>query len=74
MSIFLHSFKGIASRDFDSIFMLLSYSLDVRQVPLHIHFFILMFSYSNLIYDFFSLKGQSHEKVGKMRVEGDSPN
>jgi hypothetical protein len=42
--------------------MILSYSLDVTQVPLHILFFILMFSYSTfIIYDFFTLKGQCHE-------------
>jgi hypothetical protein len=31
--------KGIVSWDFDGIFMLLSYSLDVRQLPLNILFF-----------------------------------
>jgi hypothetical protein len=44
-------------------FLILSYSLDVRYVPLHILCFKFMFSY---------LKGQSHEKVGEMRVQGDS--
>jgi hypothetical protein len=43
--------KGIVSWDFDGIFMILSYSLDVRQVPHHI-FFNFMFSYLNfIIYD-----------------------
>jgi hypothetical protein len=32
--------KGIVLRDFDSIFMILSYSLDVKQLPLDILFFI----------------------------------
>jgi hypothetical protein len=31
-------FKGIVSWDFDGIFMILSYSLDVRQAPHHILF------------------------------------
>jgi hypothetical protein len=36
--------------------MILSYSLDVRHVPLRNLFLILMFSYSNfIIYDFLSL-------------------
>jgi hypothetical protein len=36
--------------------MILSYNLDVRQVPLHILVLILMFSYLNcIIYDFFRL-------------------
>jgi hypothetical protein len=52
-------FKGIVSWDFDSIFMILSYSFDVKLLPLDILFFsILMFSYSYwnyIIYDFFSL-------------------
>jgi hypothetical protein len=38
------SFKGIVS-DFDSIFMILWYSLIVKQLPLDILFPILMFSY-----------------------------
>jgi hypothetical protein len=33
------SFKGIVSWDFDGLFMILSYSLDVRQVPPQILFF-----------------------------------
>jgi hypothetical protein len=46
----------IISRDFDGLFMILSYSLDVRHVPLRILFFNVMFSYLNfIIYDFFSL-------------------
>jgi hypothetical protein len=37
--------------------MNLSYSLDVRHVPLYIPFFNFMFSYLNcIIYDFFSLR------------------
>jgi hypothetical protein len=37
--------------------MILSYSLDVRQVPLQILFLILIFSYSNFsINDFFTLR------------------
>jgi hypothetical protein len=40
------SLKGIVSWDFDSIFMILSYSFDVKLLPLDILFFpILMFSY-----------------------------
>jgi hypothetical protein len=36
--------------------MILSYCLDVGQVPLHIFFITLMFSYSNfIIYDVFTL-------------------
>jgi hypothetical protein len=36
-------FKGIVLRDFDGVFMILSYSLDVRHVPLRIDFLILCF-------------------------------
>jgi hypothetical protein len=32
-------FEGIVSWDFYGIFMILSYSLDVRQLPLDIRFF-----------------------------------
>jgi hypothetical protein len=40
------SIKGIVSWDFDIIFMILSYSFDVKLLPLDILFFsILMFSY-----------------------------
>jgi hypothetical protein len=50
------SFKEIVSWDFDGILMILSHSLDVRRVPLHVLFLILTFSYSNfIIYDFFTL-------------------
>jgi hypothetical protein len=40
--------KGIVSWDFDGIFMILSYSLDVRQLPLDILFYILCFHISIL--------------------------
>jgi hypothetical protein len=40
-------FKGIVSWDFDGIFIILSYSLYVRQLPLDIFF---LFSYLNFIF------------------------
>jgi hypothetical protein len=42
-------FKGIDFSDFDGVFMILSYCLDVRHVPLHILIFNFMFSYLNCI-------------------------
>jgi hypothetical protein len=41
--------KGIVSREFDGLFMILSYSLDVGQVPMHLLFLNFMFSYLNII-------------------------
>jgi hypothetical protein len=47
--------KGIVSGDFYGIFMILSYSLDVRQLPLDILFFNFDVFIFKIIYDFFSL-------------------
>jgi hypothetical protein len=45
---YLHYFKGIVSWDFDGIFMILSFSLDVRQLPLDIlflKFYVIIFKF-----------------------------
>jgi hypothetical protein len=59
--------KGIDSWDFDGICMILSYSLDVRQLPLDILFSILMFSnYNYIIYYFVSAYTKHIPTLGKM--------
>jgi hypothetical protein len=64
-----YPFKGVFAWEFDGIFMILSYSLDVRQLPLVILFFNLMFSYLNFIFFLISVsrltKIQYGYSVGK---------
>jgi hypothetical protein len=48
VSCWIFLLEGIVSCDFDGVFMILSYSLDVRHVPLHILFYFIVCFHSKI--------------------------